>query len=245
MSTVVVRRPPRRPAPDIPGDELVVQPPPEIPQDTGGRWQQALQVLPMLVGSVAMALMMGGRNGGTYSYIMGGIFGVSALGMAVTTFTGTGMPKKAEMMAARREYLRHLASLRRQVRNNASRSEQALFYRILTRASCGPQQRASGSGNVAQVTAILVCGANRARTQTLATPLIPPVTRPLDELEPLTAGALRRFLDAYSVVPDLPVAVSLPGFSRLYLRSRGDEARGLARAILAQLAVCFTLRTTC
>ena len=72
--------------------------------------------------------------------------------------------------------------------------------------------------------------------QTLATPLVPPATRPLDELEPMTAGALRRFLDAYSVVPDLPVALSLRGFARVFVgatcRPRGaDRSRtpGTAR----------------
>ena len=76
--------------------------------------------------------------------------------------------------------------------------------------------------------------------QTLATPLLPPVTRPLDELEPMTAGALRRFLDAYSVVPDLPVAASLRGFARVFLRGSGpgttSDVQGLARAMVAQLS---------
>ena len=89
--------------------------------------------------------------------------------------------------------------------------------------------------------------------QTLATPLIPPVTRPLEDLEPMTAGALRRFLDAYSVVPELPVALSLRGFGRVFLR--GDtgrdlggatsamraegstDAQALARAVVCQMAV--------
>ncbi len=67
----------------------------------------------------------------------------------------------------------------------------------------------------------------------------------------MTAGALRRFLDAYSVVPDLPVAVSVRGFARVYVRGasadRGgggrvtpataEAARGLVRAMLTQLAV--------
>jgi S-DNA-T family DNA segregation ATPase FtsK/SpoIIIE len=52
----------------------------------------------------------------------------------------------------------------------------------------------------------------------------------------MTAGALRRFLDAYSVVPDLPVAVSLRGFGRVYLRGEADRTRGLTRALIAQLA---------
>src|SRR5579859_985454 len=53
----------------------------------------------------------------------------------------------------------------------------------------------------------------------------------------MTAGALRRFLDTYSVVPDLPVAVSFRGFTRLYLAGPDEPTRALARAVLAQLAV--------
>src|SRR5439155_712385 len=52
-----------------------------------------------------------------------------------------------------------------------------------------------------------------------------------------TAGALRRFLDTHSVVPDLPVAVSCRGFTRLYLSGPEEPARALVRALLAQLAV--------
>src|SRR5438552_1041817 len=73
--------------------------------------------------------------------------------------------------------------------------------------------------------------------QTLATPLVPPVTPPVDDLEPMTAGALRRFLDTYSVVPGLPVAVSLRGFARLHLRGPEEATRALMRAMIAQLTV--------
>ena len=38
MSTVVLKRAARRPAPEIPTGELAVEAPPEIPQAVGGRW---------------------------------------------------------------------------------------------------------------------------------------------------------------------------------------------------------------
>ena len=129
MSTVVIKRAARRPAPEIPTGELAVDPPPEIPQAVGGRWTQALMVLPMLGGSVAMAMMMGRGGGGPFSYVVGGLFGISSLAMLATSFGGSGAPKKAEMMAARREYLRHLSGLRRRVRDTASRQRIGLFYR--------------------------------------------------------------------------------------------------------------------
>jgi DNA segregation ATPase FtsK/SpoIIIE, S-DNA-T family len=235
LSTVVVKRLPRRPAPDVPVGELLVEAPPEIPQATGSRWQQALQVVPMLTGTIATAFLFAGREGGAYSYIIGGIFGFSTLGMLINSAGGGGQPKKLEMMAARREYLRHLAALRRRVRETANLQRMGLFYRHpdphelwSTVDSYRLWERRPNDGDF---------GVVRVATgpQTLATPLIPPVTRPLEDLEPMTAGALRRFLDAYSVVPDLPVAVSMRSFSRVFVR--GTRARGLVRAMLLQLAV--------
>ncbi|HEY2950010.1 MAG TPA: type VII secretion protein EccCa [Micromonosporaceae bacterium] len=244
MSTVVVRRRPRRPAPEIPTGELLVDAPPEIPQSTGARWTQMLMTLPMLGGTVAMAMMFG-RGGGAYSYVVGAMFGLSSLAMLATSFgSASGTPKKAEMMAARREYLRHLAGLRRRVRETAARQRSGLFYRHpdpgqlwSTVASHRLWERRPSDADFGVVRVAI-------GPQTLATPLVPPVTRPLEDLEPMTAGALRRFLDAYSVVPDLPVAVSLRGFARVFVRTepgtgaaREGDPRGLLRAVLTQLAV--------
>src|SRR3954471_13538889 len=219
MSTVVIKRSARRAAPEIPTGEIAVEPPPEIPQATGGRWQQAMMALPMLGGSVAMAMMMGQGRSGPYGYVIGGLFGVSSIAMLTTSFGAGGSPKKAEMMAARREYLRHLAGLRRRVRETATRQRVGMLYR-----HPDPHQLWSTAGSYRvweRRPADPDFGVVRLAVgpQTLATPLIPPVTRPLEDLEPMTAGALRRFLDAYSVVPDLPVAVSLPAFARVFVRT--------------------------
>ncbi|MEV4755770.1 type VII secretion protein EccCa [Micromonospora sp. NPDC049559] len=249
MSTVVIKRPPRRPAPEIPTGELAVEPPPEIPQAAGARMQQLMTLLPMLGGSVAMAMMFG-RGGGTYSYVVGAMFGVSSLAMLASSWgSSSGSPKKSEMMAARREYLRHLATLRRRVRETAAKQRAGLFYRhpdpTHLWSTVGSHRVWERRPNDPDFGVVRVA----VGPQTLATPLIPPVTRPLEDLEPMTAGALRRFLDAYSVVPDLPVALSIRGFARVFLRGEpvrgeyggradaGGEAQGLARAMLTQLAV--------
>ncbi|HEY0696602.1 MAG TPA: type VII secretion protein EccCa, partial [Micromonospora sp.] len=254
MSTVVIKRPPRRPAPEIPTGELTVDPPPEIPPAAGGRWQQVMMVLPMLGGSVAMAMMFG-RGGGAYSYVVGAMFGVSSLAMLVSQWGSSGSPKKSEMMAARREYLRHLATLRRKVRQTAALQRDGLFYRhpdparLWSTVSSHRLWERRPSDPDFGVVRVAV------GPQTLATPITPPVTRPLEDLEPMTAGALRRFLDAYSVVPDLPVALSMRGFARVYVRDGssgrgqqyqadgtlverpGGDAQALARAMLTQLSV--------
>ncbi|WBB48729.1 type VII secretion protein EccCa [Verrucosispora sp. WMMA2044] len=243
MSTVVVRRPARRPAPDMPVGDLPLPAPPEIPAGTGTRWHQLLMVLPMLGGTVAMAMMFG-RGGGTYAYLVGGMFGLSSLAMLATSWgSASGSPTKSEMMTARREYLRHLATLRRQVRQTVERQRAGLCYRhpdpsLLwsTVHSHRLWERRPTDPDFAVVRVAV-------GPQTLATPLVPPVTRPPEELEPMTAGALRRFLDAYSVVPDLPVALSLRSFARVFVRAApvgptgSPAAQALARAVLTQLAV--------
>ncbi|GIF65147.1 type VII secretion protein EccC [Asanoa ishikariensis] len=229
MSTVSVRRPPRRPAPSIPGGELRVEAPPELPRATGGRWQQLMLLLPMLGGGVAMAMMMG-RGGGAFSYVVGGMFGISSLAMLATSW-GYGGPRKAELVAARRDYLRHLSLLRGQARATVARQRTGLFYRHpdpsrlwSTVDSHRLWERRPADSDFAVVRVGI-------GPQSLATALVPPVSRPPDDLEPMTAGALRRFLDAYSVVPDLPVALSMRGFARVHVR--GSPA--LVRALLAQL----------
>ncbi|WP_433834234.1 type VII secretion protein EccCa [Actinoplanes sp. CA-015351] len=239
MGTVTIRRPPRRAAPSIPAGELTVDPPPRMPPQPAGRWHQWLLALPMLGGTIAMAMMMGQGQSGPFSYVVGGLFGISSLAMLTMSFSASGSPRKAEMIAARRDYLRHLASLRRRARETARAQRTGLFHR-----HPDPERLWStvDSGRVWERRpedsdfGVVRIGLG---PQLLATPLVPPETRPPDELEPMTAGALRRFLEAYSVVPDLPVAMSVRGFARILIRSEGDPdaARALVRAVLTQLAV--------
>lgn len=238
MSTVVVRRRPRRPAPAIPEGVLEIPAPPEIPQVTASRWGQLLSLVPLLAGTAATALLFAGQQGGVYSYVIGAVFGLSSLGMLATNLgAGPGLPKKAEMMATRREYLRHLAALRTRIRDIADRQRTGLHYRHPDPATLWSTvdshrlwERRPADADFGVVRVGL--GA-----QSLAAELVPPVSRPAEELEPTTARALRAFLDTYALVPDLPVAVAVRGFARLHVRGPLEPARALVRALLAQLTV--------
>ena len=149
-------------------------------------------------------------------------------------------------MAARRDYLRHLAGAAAAgPRHRRQAARPALHYR-----HPGPGPAVVDGGQLPGVgaapgrPATSAWSGSRSARRRWPRRWIPPLTRPLEDLEPMTAGALRRFLDAYSVVPDLPVAISLRGFARVFLRGRrrpgtrsGGRPRPLARAMLAQLAV--------
>jgi S-DNA-T family DNA segregation ATPase FtsK/SpoIIIE len=239
VGTVVVKRPARRSAPEIPTGEVLLDPPPELPQPSGKGWTQTLAMLPMLAGSGAMAFMFAGSGSqrGPLAYVTGGLFGVSMLGMMFTQMLGqSGGPSKREMAAVRREYMRHLDQLRRRIRRTVRQQRRAMFYRHpepdqlwSTAASQRLWERRPADGDFAVVRVGL-------GPQELSTPLVPPQTRPVEDLEPLCATALRRFVTTYSVVPDLPIALAMRGFARVYIRGGDEQTRGMVRAMLAQAA---------
>jgi S-DNA-T family DNA segregation ATPase FtsK/SpoIIIE len=236
VSLVVVKRPPRRAAPPLPTGEVLLDPPPEVPNAVGKGWTRMLTILPMAAGAGAMGLMMGVQRGGPLTYVAGGMYGISILGMIAVMVTSQSGPGKREMIESRRQYMRKLTQQRAQVRNTIRQQREAIHYRhpnpdaLWSTASSGRLwERRRGDADFGVVRIGL-------GPQEIATPLVPPQTRPVDELEPLSVMTLRKFVATYSVVPDLPVALALRDFSRVYLRGPEEPARALARALLAQLA---------
>ncbi|MFG2042834.1 type VII secretion protein EccCa [Dactylosporangium sp. NPDC048998] len=237
MGQVVVRRLPRRLAPALPTGEIVLDPPPELPTAAGKGWNRIVTLMPMAAGGAAMGLMMGAQRGGPLSYVAGGMYGVSMLGMIASQLSSMGgSQSKRDMAEGRRQYLRRLSQQRAQVLSNIRRQREALGYRhpdpeaLWSTVSSGrlwERRRRDADFGVVRV---------GRGPQELATPLVPPQTRPVDELEPLCAAALRKFVATYSVVPDLPVAIALRDFAHVYLRGPARRTRANARAMLAQLA---------
>ena len=240
----VLRRPARRAAPPLPSGDLPLEPPPAIPQPTGVRWQQYLMVLPMLAGTAATAMMFGGREGASsYTYVVGAIFGLSTLGMLVMNVGGANAPRKAELMGARRDYLRYLAGLRTRVRATIVAQREALQYRhpdpqVLWSEAMGTRvwERRAADADFGVVRVGI-------GPQSLATPLVAPAIDPTMDLEPVTTGALRRFLATYAVVPDLPVSIAIRAFHRVLVNDRagaGEDARAWARSVVGQLVTFHT-----
>ena len=71
--------------------------------------------------------------------------------------------------------------------------------------------------------------------QLFAVKINPMQTKPVEDLEPLCARALRRFISAHATVADQPVAVFLRSFAQIFLTGDPDLARAAARAVLTQL----------
>lgn len=241
MATKVIARPLRQPAPELPSGDVTLEPPPENPEPKKAGWGRALMMLPMVCMSGGMILMLIAFRGsmGPIMYVAGGLLGIGMLGMLgmnVLNQANQG-PSKQETMRNRRRYMRQLSQLRAQVRQTIAEQRKAMFYRHpdprrlwSTGHSARLWERRPGDWDYTVIRIGL-------GPQQLATPLTPPETKPVDELEPLCALALRRFIINYSTVDDLPVAVALRGFSQIYVTGPHDAKRALSRAVIAQLGM--------
>ena len=231
---VTVKRPPRVHPPAVPGEEVRLESPPELPRGDGSKWWQAM--LPMLAtaGSAAFFFMPGMQM---MMKVMGGLMVASTVAMAVAQISSQRKGGGGEMEDARRDYLKYLAQLRKQVRRTAGDQRDAQLYlhpapdqlwAVVAEGRRLWERRASDS-DFAQI---------RIGTgpQQLATRLVPPQTAPVDELEPLTAEAMKSFLAAHGTLPDLPLAVSLRAFYHLSVSGDPDTVYGTVRAALAQLS---------
>jgi S-DNA-T family DNA segregation ATPase FtsK/SpoIIIE len=170
----------------------------------------------MMVSSGGMALAMGGMM-------------LGQLGR------GAG-ERKFRLNGERRDYYRYLAQTRRKVRRATAQQREALEWN-----SPPPESLWSlvMSGRLwerrprDQDFAAIRIGTG---PQKLAVELVVPETKPIEDLEPMTAGALRRFVRAHSTVPDLPVAVSLASFARIQMTGDLETGYALTRAMIAQIA---------
>jgi DNA segregation ATPase FtsK/SpoIIIE, S-DNA-T family len=234
VSVTLFRRPPRQPAPEMPGGDLALQEPPVVPETLGGGLGGMLMYLPMALGSGAMMMMFMGNRGGL-AMVAVALMSVGMLGMGAGQMGRQGGERKRRMRGERRDYLRYLAQTRRQVRAVAAEQRAALTWRhpdpagLWSVATSGRLwERRVSHADFAEVR-VGRC------PQRLALTITPLQTKPVEDLEPLCARALRRFIRAYTTVADLPAAIFLRGFAQVQASGDEDAARALVRALLAQL----------
>ncbi|MFB9837079.1 type VII secretion protein EccCa [Actinoallomurus acaciae] len=240
MSFVLFRRPARRRAPEMPDGEINLQEPPTLPEtvpDSSAIWTY----LPMALMSGAMVMMYMTRGGGSTA---NGFLPISLIMMVLAAgamLLGTGMRKSSErkqrLKGARRDYLRYLSQTRRKVRAAVRDQQKSLVWR-----HPAPQTLWSMIGSTRMwerrptdpdfAEARLAIG-----EQKLGLRLSPTSTKPVEDLEPLTAHALRSFIRAYATVPEQPTAVYLRSWARLLMRGDEESIRAMVRAMIAQLVV--------
>jgi len=238
MSTVQYKRSPRLAAPRMPGGEVHLEPPPEVPRVIPGNIMMKLMPVVMVVAMVGMIVLLFSTGGAAARSPITLLFPAMMMFSMVGMFAGggrSGGQRKAEMNEDRKDYLRYLGQMRERAREAANEQRAALEWNHPDPAALWSlatsrrmwERRTSDAD---------FCHLRVGRgSQRLATRLVPPQTGPVDELEPITTLALRRFVRAHSIVPELPISISLRGFAAIGISGDRDEVRGLARALLGQL----------
>jgi S-DNA-T family DNA segregation ATPase FtsK/SpoIIIE len=232
VSHVVVKRPPRTLPPEVPAGEIALQPPPELPR--GHQEGVLMQLLPTLGmgGSVVFFF----TSGHPFMKIMGMVMIASTVAMSIAMIVRFRRGTQGQLADLRRDYLGYLAQVRNTVSKTARTQRDAQFYlhpspdQLWALAAEGSRvwERRSGDEDFAHVRIGL-------GSQGLATPLVAPETGPVEQLEPLTAGAVQRFLDVHGSLDDLPIAVSLRAFYHVTLSGDVQSVRSCARALTCSL----------
>ncbi|UGT53526.1 type VII secretion protein EccCa [Nocardia asteroides] len=239
MSTVRFQRRARREMPRTPGGEVTLQPPPEIPRITPGNLLMKLMPVVMVVGMVGMMALMFTQGSGMLSNPMSMMFPMMMI-MSMVTMFGQGNGKGAKAAEAnedRKDYLRYLDQVRKDVDDTAKQQRAAVEWSHpepgliwMLAGTSRMWERRSGDKDFCH--ARIGLGGQR-----LATRLVAPETGPVEELEPIAAVSLRRFVRAHSTVPDLPTAIAVKGFGTIALDGDRAQARDMTRAMLLQLCM--------
>ncbi|GAB3146422.1 type VII secretion protein EccC [Micromonospora sonneratiae] len=233
----MLRRPARRPAPKMDTGEFPLQEPPGLPEEQGGQLSSLLMYLPMVMMSGGMMLMFiqPGFGSRPVMYLAGGAMAVGMVIMLIAQLVRAAGERKLRLKGERRDYLRYLGQARRVVRKSVERQREAVLWThpapdrlwSMVRSERLWERRVSHQ-DFCEVRIGL-------GEQRLAMRLQAPQTKPVEDLEPLCAGALRRFLKAYSTVDDMPIALYLRGFARVSVHGERAGTLNLVRALLAQL----------
>ncbi|WP_407916403.1 type VII secretion protein EccCa [Kitasatospora sp. NE20-6] len=224
----------------MPDGEIQLQEPPGLPEAQSGM-SSVIGMAPMALSSLSMVVIFlhPGSGGGILTYVAMGMMGLSAVGMLVTQLVRGSSDRKRMLRGERRDYLRYLSQMRRQVRKHIVKQQQALAWRHPAPSSLWSLVRTSRLWERRPTHPDFGDVRIGSGAQRLAVKLAPLATKPVEDLEPLCAHALRRFIHAYGTVGDQPIAVHVRGYAHILVDAGEDPeaARALARAVIAQLSM--------
>ncbi|MFV8048811.1 type VII secretion protein EccCa [Mycobacterium sp. 48b] len=225
--------------PRMPGGEVNLAPPPEVPRAIPGNLMMRLMPFVMLVaviGMIALMITVGGRDMARSPMFL--LFPMMMIMSMVGMFMGGGNRNgkaAAELNEERKDYFSYLANLREEADTTGAEQRTALEWshpdpRALTDV-VGTRRMWERRPSDADYCHIRV----GIGTHRLATRLMAPETGPPEDLEPVSTVALRRFVKTHSVVHALPTAVSLRAFPTITFEGERKLAQQLVRSMVLEL----------
>jgi S-DNA-T family DNA segregation ATPase FtsK/SpoIIIE len=225
--------------PRMPGGEVNLAAPPEVPRAIPGNLVMKLMPFVMIVaviGMIALMITVGGRDMAKNPMFL--LFPMMMIMSMAGMFMGGGArtgKAAAELNEERKDYFSYLANLRDEADETGGQQRTALEW-------SHPDPRA-----LADVVGTRRMWERRPTdadhchvrvgigTHRLATRLLAPETGPPEDLEPVATVALRRFVKTHSVVHALPTAVSLRAFPTVTFEGERAKVQQLVRAMVLEL----------
>ncbi|ORA14117.1 type VII secretion protein EccCa [Mycobacterium arosiense] len=226
--------------PAVPGTgvaDIVVDAPPNLPSPaTSGLLTRLLPVMLSLACMSVMAAVFSAGNGSARNPVFLAFPALMLVSTVVTALTGAARRGGGGIDADRDRYLDYLKGLSRSVAEIAVAQNSSSIHDhpdpdTLWTLIGGPRmwERRAGGTDFGLVRVGM-------GPQPLARRLVSPSLPPEERRDPVTALALRRFLEAHATVR-APVTIDLGGETQVRIDGDPAEVRGLLRAILCQLAV--------
>ncbi|MCE5290886.1 MAG: type VII secretion protein EccCa [Nocardiaceae bacterium] len=228
--------------PRQPSGELNLQAPPEVPRKVPANLFLVLLpgvMLVAMIGMMAVVFTAGGgsalRNPVAWMFPMMMIMSMGA--MLFGGFgRGNGKPA-AELNEERKDYLRYLGRVRKDVIETEDRQRAALTWvhpapsrLVPVTATQRMWERRPDDADFCHVRV-------GSGSQRFGLRLVAPETGPLDDLEPVSMVALRRFIRTHSIAHNMPTAVALRGFPVIGVGGEPEPVRALVRAMVLQLCM--------
>ena len=220
--------------PEMPGGQIVLQPPPEL-QDSEGASGVLMNAIPMLgsLGSIVLVATMGGGANRGRSFLAAGMFLFATLGFIVVQIDRQRKQRAQQVTGSRTEYLRYLSNIRKVAREAADQQRRALNWHhpepsalpSLAEDRTRLWEHTASDDNFLHVRYGLC-------SQPLSLELVPPESAPVDQVDPAAASALHRLLVVHRLQPHLPASIDLRAFDRIELCGEAEEARSTARAMI-------------
>jgi S-DNA-T family DNA segregation ATPase FtsK/SpoIIIE len=238
VATTAFARGPRLAPPVFADGDIPVAAPPIVPRaEPAGALARLLPVLTLvaMAGMVAVTYASGAAATRSPMFLLFPVMMLASVSASIVH--GRAGQRAAEVSQGRRGYLAYLAALTDSASETAAAQRASLLWchpdtESLWTLTGGPRmwERRSADSDFGHVRV-------GVGTQRLATRLLAPAIGPVEELDPVTAMALRRFIRAHATVPEVPIAIALRGMAAVTVDGDARHARALLRAMVCQAAV--------
>ena len=233
MSTIPFRRQREKP-PELPSGEIELQEPPSLPELQAKDPLTMMMMMPMmLISGVMMLVFLGQRNPALAVGLFLGMLCLACL-MVVVQLTRAAAERRNTVRGDRRDFMRYLGQVREKVRQAASQQRESQLWRhpapsALSNLAMTARlwERRANHGDFGEVR--IGVGAH-----SLSQRIMPLSTKPIADLEPLSARALRRFIAVHGTVNSLPVSLFMRRLAEIRVVGDDDASRSMVRALIAQ-----------